>query len=891
MAVIGSLSVKLGLVTVEWDQATAKAKAQAKDLQGAFKNLTSELSVLSQHFKTLGGITSVGAIGFTALFASTAAYANEVKDLAEGFDITISKVLQFRDALQTSGGKAESAAKMLSTLFTKIEEGKKGSEPVIETFRKLGISFAELQTTKPEDALNKVFIGLKNIGSTTERIKLLREVMGKGGVGLGVAELSDKINQSTAAFKKHEDGLKRFGELSDNLKSSMDNLKIAFSDLVSPFIGEGKRSVEQFKIALLAIASVAVVTQLTKIVGLFIALNKAMGTGAKIAGTMAALSGAKGIALVGGAVAAYAILNKILQDPEERIAELELEKQQFEGRSTAISEISKRQIAKINKEIELLKTKIPDRGLNLTPPDTTKEDEEEKDAAKASRDSDAARAKNAAAAALLKIMERENQLKIEGLTTDKWALEIKKADIEFEKEKAKILAEYAADRVAAKDSVELEAVAGEKAAIALSTAYKKSEGAKKFAAASRDKEIEDLKRQTKLQEELFEFEKKAFDLRLLAVSTGQYEIQAKTILLEKEKAIAQVIADKNEKLRPTGQSAAAIAAIEVDARSKIARIEIDAAARDVLRIANKEKEFRILDAQSITSARLHEFDLAKIALEDKRIYLTDLEYKKQNELLELNRRLLELEQERLAVTDRYGVGERADKERTRIDEAIKREKELSAERNISLENEATRQRSFVEGWDYAFRQYSANASNAFKAGEEAFTSFTTNMDRALDQFVTTGKLSFKDLASSIIKDLIRIQMRAQITSMFSGLGSLFGGGNSSLAADIGSAGGGANFAAVAAGGYMADGGPVAANTPYMVGERGPELIIPKGAGTVIPNNQLAGAMGGPQITYNGPYIANMQAIDTQSATQFLARNKLSVYAANQSAARSLPTSR
>jgi hypothetical protein len=36
MAVIGSLSVKLGLVTVEWDQATQKAKQQAKQLQGAF---------------------------------------------------------------------------------------------------------------------------------------------------------------------------------------------------------------------------------------------------------------------------------------------------------------------------------------------------------------------------------------------------------------------------------------------------------------------------------------------------------------------------------------------------------------------------------------------------------------------------------------------------------------------------------------------------------------------------------------------------------------------------------------------------------------------------------------------------------------------------------------
>ena len=46
-----------------------------------------------------------------------------------------------------------------------------------------------------------------------------------------------------------------------------------------------------------------------------------------------------------------------------------------------------------------------------------------------------------------------------------------------------------------------------------------------------------------------------------------------------------------------------------------------------------------------------------------------------------------------------------------------------------------------------------------------------------------------------------------------------------------------------------------------------------------------------QVVYNGPYIANMSAIDTQSATQFLAKNKQSVWAANQSAQRSLPQSR
>jgi hypothetical protein len=49
--------------------------------------------------------------------------------------------------------------------------------------------------------------------------------------------------------------------------------------------------------------------------------------------------------------------------------------------------------------------------------------------------------------------------------------------------------------------------------------------------------------------------------------------------------------------------------------------------------------------------------------------------------------------------------------------------------------------------------------------------------------------------------------------------------------------------------------------------------------------------GGPSIVYNGPYIANMSAIDTQSSLQFLAKNKQGVWAANQSAQRSLPQSR
>ena len=38
------------------------------------------------------------------------------------------------------------------------------------------------------------------------------------------------------------------------------------------------------------------------------------------------------------------------------------------------------------------------------------------------------------------------------------------------------------------------------------------------------------------------------------------------------------------------------------------------------------------------------------------------------------------------------------------------------------------------------------------------------------------------------------------------------------------------------------GGPVAANTPYLVGEQGPEMFVPKSAGTIVPNSQVGNSL-------------------------------------------------
>ena len=52
--------------------------------------------------------------------------------------------------------------------------------------------------------------------------------------------------------------------------------------------------------------------------------------------------------------------------------------------------------------------------------------------------------------------------------------------------------------------------------------------------------------------------------------------------------------------------------------------------------------------------------------------------------------------------------------------------------------------------------------------------------------------------------------------------------------------GGPTFQLGAFGGARAAGGPVASGSTYMVGERGPELFVPRSSGTIVPNHALSG---------------------------------------------------
>lgn len=67
---------------------------------------------------------------------------------------------------------------------------------------------------------------------------------------------------------------------------------------------------------------------------------------------------------------------------------------------------------------------------------------------------------------------------------------------------------------------------------------------------------------------------------------------------------------------------------------------------------------------------------------------------------------------------------------------------------------------------------------------------------------------------------------------------------------------------------MASGGPVGANRPYVVGERGPELFVPDTAGTIVPNHAMGG--GTVNVTVNMP--AGSDGADVVRSLQRYARS-------------------
>lgn len=131
--------------------------------------------------------------------------------------------------------------------------------------------------------------------------------------------------------------------------------------------------------------------------------------------------------------------------------------------------------------------------------------------------------------------------------------------------------------------------------------------------------------------------------------------------------------------------------------------------------------------------------------------------------------------------------------------------------------------------------------------------------KVVDTLKGTYKTAFDMHKSFAIKDALIDTYKAVSTA----LSSAPPPANYGLAA-VALAQGIANVQTLRATSFREKGGPVTAGSPYIVGEKGPELIIPSQAANVIPNDQLGGGNN---------FVINISANDTAGFDELLSSRR------------------
>jgi len=204
------------------------------------------------------------------------------------------------------------------------------------------------------------------------------------------------------------------------------------------------------------------------------------------------------------------------------------------------------------------------------------------------------------------------------------------------------------------------------------------------------------------------------------------------------------------------------------------------------------------------------------------------------------------------------------------------------------------QGNWKNGATSALANYLDSAANVAGQTKTLFSNAFQGMEDAIVRFATTGKLSFKDFATSVIADMARIAARQAaagfLGSIFTTLAGAAIGGATSAGVTAGAGYQGTGMAAVGStdgmtmtgwssvAGARASGGPTAANSLYRVNELGPELYSEGGetylmsganGGYVTPLKQAAaGSSGGSVVNVQVNVSSDGNVSSSASSDQY-----------------------
>jgi len=906
-------------ITVDNKQYIANIKAADSATKKFATDTETNLNKVNKSFDTftrrVGGLkTALAGLAFGAVGRGALGLADNLQDLSNSSGIAVGRLLEFQNALATSGGQADQLPQAINTLLRSIDEAAGGSIKAQNSFMRLGVSLQDLGTLSEEDLLKETLKGIAAIENPSRRAAEMMDKFGKSFKTVDPQELLDKLNASAGSADRYAESIKRAAELNDKFVEVTNNLKLAFLEAFSGPIGkllefntktaEGATKIENLvtivkalAIALAAAFAISGITALVAVIGqIGRAITVVTGLSAGLAGVFAA-GGSLMVAIRGIAVAFTAFVVIV------------------EGAQALFEPFSDRSVVAIMKIVEALGmlaaamaggafgaaagTAIGGplggiiggvagataamAGMKLL---TDK-------AAETRKELETKLALPAAEAAPDKKKDPVSGRPVDTSEREKALDNIKQITAEFEKQSRLNIARIAHQtEFLGKTEQEKEiAMASRDLFLEYQNAFEQLQ--KRRLSLGKDEQFQ-VAEIVKQQDELYKLylqQDGALVQGLTALQTAKkleedrlyfidlqtkslntiFDIQAnianfsmseddrKIAALQRQIKLEEDAAVKREQSRlgATPITAEAEAAIREKVR-KSTEGQLDAQLK--LNAATKAESARLfvqdLQNTAIANTISLQAELAKLTMTSDQQRILDLQT--QNKLL--------VQQEVAKRNALLKPGESiAASEIADITAQV-----TAANQGFITSTQALidKSREFSTGYEQAFIKYKDDANNAATQSKTYFETFSKGFEDAIVSFVRTGKLSFKDLANSIIADIVRIQAKQLVLSLFGG-----GGGGGFLGA-IGSLFG------------FANGGIPPVGVPSIVGERGPELFVPQSAGKIIPNHALG---GGQSVVNNTTEVSyNISAVDAQSFKSMLARDPEFIHNVAEQGRRQLP---
>jgi len=784
------------------------------DVSDAERNLTNlQRSITGINSAFSGLKTLLAGISLGAIIAQAITLADSITDISDSTGIATANILGFTRALIDNGGSADGAQKAILKLVGAIGEAADGGAETQKAFAAVGVTLKDLATLSEQDILGKTIQGLANIGDAAQRSVLSAKLLGKEFRGVGIAGVAGSYAQATAESAKYTAAIKSAADAQGNIDRTLTDFKIAVLDAIRPItelVTSLNVGVDGFRKFIQAVLAVGVA-----LAAVFVGGRIIVGIRLFYAALLAVANGAKNLfelfknvytgfgSLIRATEGAGGAFNRMwLVIKQVLLVMAELAGPAF----AALKTIAVPVLATLAGWWGYVQESTTDaieelkKYLNYLPFVNI-------DVGTGRGRGDPKEIANREAAAKA---EKENADRIREVVDAlaKRRAEIQKSSRAFKDQNNEILT-----------SIEFE-----KLLIGKTEDVIEVERARDAMAKRADDQIATLR-------------------------------EAKKALTKDEQALSAVYDQQIAKIEATYRIDVERVASGIEGLQSLRMLE-------AARLQDIENTTKAIESQIERQSQLG--GLLQ-SINDKRV---DFGFEKslkgltplQQEIAKIQEsaRKASLEAGRsfsAAFDSEDGLTpERASELANGLNQIAQGYRDIAQSQIDAVVNVSP----LMDAWEL----YKQNALDTGSQIKSSFDNFTGGMEDAIVKFVQTGKLSFKDLAQSVIADLARIAAKRAIVAVGT---SLFG---------------------------FANGGDVMSKTPIIVGERGPELFIPQSAGSIVSNATLKGS--GQSADYGGGQTIvnyNIQAVDASSFRSLVARDPSFIYAVTEQGRRSQPTRR